>query len=252
RATADGISRLGERISSTSAKRIQRNEYSSVSFRRLTSSNTTSSSSTLTVSATIWIRSVTGSSFDPTAERHDDHGEHDAGDRRRHAAGRKRCASRETVPRANRYLDHGQGIAAQKEPQLGFRIPGRMVLRQHTNRPATDDVVTTPCGVPKTGAHRTSDPEALGKTQPSHVESIEQPTRVVGRSVVDHEDIDIWTAGPHLGDDGGHIRRLVVRRNQAEDAHRPHWPGSPSFREVRLAHAPRRRRRPRAHAVARH
>src|SRR5439155_18208070 len=128
---------LSDSTRSAIEERIQRNEYSSVNFRRLTSSSTTTSSSKLTATATICVRSVTGK-LDFAPEGHDDDGEHDAGAGGSHAAGGERRGASQPESRPNGHLDDAQGVAAEKEPELRFRVARRMMLGQHPYRPGTD------------------------------------------------------------------------------------------------------------------
>src|SRR5262245_51814548 len=93
--------------------RIQRSEYSSTSFRRLTSSSTTISRTTLTTIATICTRSITFESPDSGPERDDDHREQDpracGGDTERGEG----CPAALPRPREDRHLLHAQIVAAE-------------------------------------------------------------------------------------------------------------------------------------------
>ena len=55
-------------------------------------------------------------------------------------------------------------------------------------------VVPEPRGVTKAGAHRAADAHALREPQPAHVERLEDRRRPIGRSVVDHEQVEVGMA----------------------------------------------------------
>src|SRR4029079_7333750 len=95
--------------------RHQMSECSSVSFRRRTSSRTSTNSAALVATATICSRSVMTLALDDVADGDHQQGEERAGEGERGTRGRERCASGEAWPHPDRDLADTQPVAAQEQ-----------------------------------------------------------------------------------------------------------------------------------------
>jgi hypothetical protein len=62
-------------------------------------------------------------------------------------------------------------------------------------------LIAEPHRVTQSCPHRAADAHAFGEPQPTHVEPIQTRDGVVGRSVVYHEQVQVWTRDAQFGDD---------------------------------------------------
>ena len=64
-------------------------------------------------------------------------------------------------------------------------------------------LVALPLGVKEGSAHRSADADVEGQRHHHGAGLLSQLGRVVGRAVVDHEDVCVWTVLTDFGDDVG-------------------------------------------------